>query len=130
MLFKEAHVHKRIAIAALAATFAAGSLLGALAKPALADADDHARQAHHHHAYQNNGKHTGWNKGEHKGWVNGRYVGNTGNGTWVNGKYYPNGYTGNPIGNWNNKHRVGDGDHDRDDRKYKHHHHKDTDGRR
>lgn len=99
-------MNNRIAIAALAALVAAGSLLGAFAQPALAD--DHPHHDQHHHAYYNghpawnNGHHAGWNNGHqaagwngHRtGWYNGKYYGKTagnGNGTWVNGKHYPAG---------------------------------------
>lgn len=131
-------MRNRIAIAALSALIGAGSLLGALAKPALADAADHHRAYHHHHAYQNPGRHLGWNNGRHVGWNNadrsgwnyGQYARYTGygnanqSGSWVNGKYYPNGYTGGTWnGNQNGWNRRNDGDHDRDDRNRRHHHH-------
>jgi hypothetical protein len=114
-------MQKRIATTALAALFAAGSLFGALAKPASADSDDHARHAQHHHAYQsNNGNHTGWTRGS----------GNTGN--WVNGKNYGSAYNANGY-NANRRAYNGNGAgnrRDRDDRSQRRDHHKDTDNRR
>ncbi len=109
-------MQKRIATTALAALIATGSLFGALAKPASADADDHARAAQHHHAYQHD------NDGNRNGWRNGN--GNTGN--WVNGKHYAYGNRNSWNGNRNTWNR---GDHDRDDRA-KQRHHKDRDDRR
>jgi hypothetical protein len=69
---------RNLALVAFAALFAASSSVAMMqnARPAMADADDHVRNAHHQridrhvhkhvaHVKHNNGKHLGWNKNPH-----------------------------------------------------------------
>ena len=94
-------MRKRIAITALSALFAAGSLFGAFAKPALAAEHDRAYYQHHH-AYQNanhpgwvNGRPASWNNGRPASWNNGRPA------SWNNGRHL--GWTNGQHVGWNNR---------------------------